>query len=170
MKTYFLDTNIWSDWYKGKDYITANMSKLLEAQAFLMMSCISLGEFSYGWHMDTSFDRKKFEVSLKQIDFEVCREFDNHTTEIYGQIRAILAIKYAYKNKRVKWLDELRDPVTDKKLGIQENDLWITAQAINYGATLVTADKKMNRIFDVIPEKYLGNENDGFYYDVWDKT
>lgn len=170
MKIYLLDTSIWSDWLKGKDYITENMSKMLETQDILTMSCVSLGEFSYGWNLDSSFDREKFEKFLKEIDFMVYHELDNHTTEIYGQVRAILAKTYAYKNKKVKWLEEVCDPVTSKKLGIQENDLWITAQAINYGATLVTADKKMNRIFDVIPGKYLGNENDGFYYDVWDKT
>jgi tRNA(fMet)-specific endonuclease VapC len=170
MKAYLLDTNIWSDWYYGRDYIARNMNKLLKTQGFLNMSYISLGEFSYGWHLDSSFDRKDFEKFLKTIDFKVYRKFDDHTTEIYGQLRAILAKKYACKNKKVKWLEALADPTTSKSLGIQENDLWLTAQAINYGMTLVTADKKMRRIFEVIPQEHLGNENEGFYYDVWDKT
>jgi len=170
MKAYLLDTNIWSDWHKGKDYITRNMNKLSKMQGFLNMSYISLGEFSYGWHLDSSFNRKNFEKFLNGINFKVYRNFDNHTMEIYGQLRALLAKKYRYSNKKVKWLEELRDPTTSKKLGIQENDLWITAHAINYDVTLVTADKKMERIFEIIPKKYLGNENEGFYYDIWDKT
>lgn len=170
MKAYLLDTNIWSDWYRGETYIDRNISKLLEMQNFLNMSFVSLGEFAHGYYLDSSFDRKSFEKFLKSIDFEVYRNVDNHTLEIYGKVRAKLAKKYAYKNKKTKWLEEMRDPVSSKKLGVQENDLWITAQAINYGATLVTADKKMERIFDIIPEEYLGNEKDGFYYDVWDKT
>jgi len=170
MKAYLLDTNIWSYWYRGETYIDRNISKLLEMQNFLNMSFVSLGEFAHGWHLDRSFDRESFEKFLKGIDFEVYRKLDNHTLEIYGRVRAELARKYVYKNKRVKWLEEMWDPVSSKKLGVQENDVWITAQAINYGATLVTADKKMKRIFDIIPEEYLGNEKDGFYYDVWDKT
>ncbi len=170
MKAYLLDTNIWSDWYRREPYIDRNISKLLEMQNFLNMSFVSLGEFAHGWYLDRSFDRKSFEKFLKGIDFKVYRNFDNHTLEIYGRVRAELATKYAYKNKRVKWLEEMRDPVSSKKLGVQENDLWITVQAINYGATLVTADKKMKRIFDIIPEEYLGNEKEGFYYDIWDKT
>ena len=170
MKAYLLDTNIWSDWYSERDYITQNMSKLLKTKHFLNMSCISLGEFSYGWYLDCSFDRKSFEKFLKTINFKVHFDLDNHTTEIYGQLRAILTKKYDPQGKNRKWLDTLEDPTTSKKLGIQENDLFITAQAIKYGMTLVTADKKMKRIFEIIPEEYLGDEKNGFYYEIWDKA
>ena len=169
MKACLLDTNIWSDWYKEEGYIFENVIKLMKANHFLSMSCISLGEFSYGWYLDSSFNRENFEKFLKTINFKVYCDLDDHTTEIYGRLRAILTKKYDSQRKKRKWLDILEDPTTSKRLGIQENDLFITAQAITYGMTLITADKKMKRIFDIIPEDYFGDKNNGFYYEIWEK-
>ncbi|MBN2590687.1 MAG: type II toxin-antitoxin system VapC family toxin [Sedimentisphaerales bacterium] len=170
MKVYLLDTNIWSDWYRKEKYIDRHITKLLGTKNLLNMSSITLGEFSYGWHLDSSFNRDLFENFLKTIKFTVYCDFDNQTTEIYGRLRAILTKTYDPQGKNRKWLDTLEDPTTSKKLGIQENDLLITAQAIKYGMTLVTADKKIKRIFDIIPEEYIGNKNNGFYFEIWDKA
>ena len=62
MKVYLLDTNIWSDWYRKEKYIDRHLNKLLGTNNLLNMSCISLGEFSYGWHLDRSFNRDNFEI------------------------------------------------------------------------------------------------------------
>ena len=164
-----LDTNIWSYWYREESYILGHIRKLINANHFLSMSCISLGEFSYGWYLDSSFNRENFEKFLKTISFKVYSDFDGNTTEIYGQLRSLLTKKYDPKSKNRKWIDVLEDPTTSKKLRIQENDLFLTAQAITYGMTLITADKKMKSIFDIIPEEHLGDENNGFYYEIWDK-
>ena len=120
--------------------------------------------------LDRSFNRDNFEKFLKTIKFTVYCDFDSQTTEIYGRLRAILTKKYDPKGKNRKWLDTLEDPTTSKKLGIQENDLLLTAQAIKYGMTLVTADKKIKRIFEIIPKEYIGNENNGFYFEIWKKV
>ena len=44
--------------------------------------------------------------------------------------------------------EQLLDPITAKELEIQENDLWIAAQAIAHEMVLVTNDR-MTRIRDV---------------------
>ena len=49
---------------------------------------------------------------------------------------------------------------------MQENDLWITSQAISLGATLITTDK-MRHLIEIIPGKYIGDEKEGFHYQIW---
>jgi len=50
--------------------------------------------------------------------------------------------------------EELTDPVTSKLLGIQENDLWIAAQAFERRFVLVSNDA-MNRIASIFtPEEF----------------
>ena len=75
---------------------------------------------------------------------------DKHSANTYGELRARLFEKYAPNNKKRKGLrpEQLIDPVTSLELGIQENDLWIAAQAISRNLTLVTNDA-MNRIRDI---------------------
>jgi len=45
--------------------------------------------------------------------------------------------------------EQLVDPCSSLQLQIQENDLWIVAQAINWSLVLATNDKKMRRIWEV---------------------
>ena len=73
------------------------------------------------------------------------------TTRIYyGQIRACLFEKYAPQRGR-KGLrpEQLVDPVTAKTLEVQENDIWIAAQALEYNLVLVTHDR-MTRLREAV--------------------
>jgi predicted nucleic acid-binding protein len=51
--------------------------------------------------------------------------------------------------------EELLDPATSRELGIQENDLWIAAQALQYNYVLVSHDQHMSRIREVSTELRL---------------
>ena len=65
---------------------------------------------------------------------------------------------FAPKDKKRKGLRpcQLVDPVTSLELGIQENDLWIAAQAISRNLTFVTNDR-MERIRDVAGSLCIDN-------------
>jgi predicted nucleic acid-binding protein len=76
---------------------------------------------------------------------------DEYVSDVYGELRASLFEKYIQKGKN-KRPEQLIDPVTATEIGIDENDLWIVAQAITYNLTLVTNDK-MRRIFSVTPKE-----------------
>jgi predicted nucleic acid-binding protein len=104
---------------------------------------------------------------MGSVSFQFCRELDKHTAAIYGELRALLTQKYDPERRKKKWLDALEEPTTSQKLGVQENDLWITCQAINLGATLVTTDCKMRRLLEIIPKRYIGDEDAGFTYRIW---
>jgi len=52
---------------------------------------------------------------------------------------------------RPRWIEEWVDKATGQKLQVDENDLWLCAQAKERNLILLTADKKINRIKAVVP-------------------
>ncbi|MGE4198650.1 MAG: hypothetical protein AB7G11_16190 [Phycisphaerales bacterium] len=66
------------------------------------------------------------------------------------ELRTRLFNTYAPGGKRKPRMrpEQLVDPATAKELQIQENDLWLCAQAIAHGMVLVTNDR-MTQIRDV---------------------
>ena len=79
-------------------------------------------------------------------------EVNKHTVEPYSNLRSALFIKYSPRTKRgrlrIKWPEDLRERTTAKELGVQENDIWIAAQAVQYNLVLVTGDY-MRRLQEV---------------------
>jgi len=79
-----------------------------------------------------------------------------HTAEEYGFIKAELANKYLdkalRKDGRPRWIEEWVDKATGQKLQIDENDLWLCAQAKERNLVLLTAEKKILRINAVVSE------------------
>ena len=83
---------------------------------------------------------------------------EEKAVSLWPTIRAGVFEKYAPNVKRRRGLrpEQLIDPVTSQELGIQENDLWIAAQALEYNLVWVTNDK-MERIRDVCEELQIEN-------------
>jgi tRNA(fMet)-specific endonuclease VapC len=79
-------------------------------------------------------------------------DIDKHTIDPYSDLRAELFKNYSPRKRRgrltVKWLEDLVERTSAKELGIQENDIWIAAQAIQYNLVLVTEDH-MSRLAEV---------------------
>ncbi len=162
MKGYLLDTNVIRHWLdESNDFHAAVAQKAKEAaqvQSLMVTSSIVLGEIEYG----IAATGGKAKQSLAEFRAQVAKQFaqkrlllsvSRSTTTIYGELRAKLFEKFAPKNRRTKGLrpEEMLDPVTAKELGIQENDLWIAAQAIERNLVLVTHDA-MARIQEVASE------------------
>jgi len=81
------------------------------------------------------------------------------TTRLYyGDIRARLFEKYAPREKRRRRLrpEQLINPATSRELGIQENDLWLVAQALEFHLVLVTNDA-IQQIRDLCEELRVEN-------------
>ena len=78
---------------------------------------------------------------------------DRNTSHYYGLLRASLFEKFAPKSDRNGLRPcQLVDPVSATELGIQENDLWIAAQAIEFNLVLVTHDR-IHRLKEVAPDE-----------------
>ena len=166
MRAFLLDTNIWVYWYNHKGYPkeSANIQKQIEelitreqnVEQFVWqpaISVISWGEIDYGYNITPKKEQSR-EAEFRKFISGVAPwsvPINKHTAKTYGELRARLFEKYAPKNKRTKGLrpEQLIDPVTSLELGIQENDLWITAQVATFNLTLVTNDEKMKCIRDI---------------------
>ena len=129
----------------------------LPEESPLRISAITLGEIEYGHRAEAKGPplpiQKQFHRFVRNIDPMVLR-VGEHTAEHYGILRAALFEKYAPKDakRKIKRPEQLIDPITSKELGIQENDLWICAQALEHRLVLVTHDKKMVRLHELAPE------------------
>lgn len=154
LRGYLLDTNIVNYWFNPAlpehDGVLDRISSL-DANAPLRISVVTLGEIAYGHRCVSDTD------TTEQAEFSEFVEtrlpqfltISKSTTVYYGQMRARLFRRFAPRNgRRALRLCQLTDPITGKGLGIQENDLWIAAQASEYNLVLVTHDQ-MRRIQEV---------------------
>jgi len=114
----------------------------------LYVSVVTLGEIEYGHRVapapDTTrqaeyarFLREQFPEMLALID---------DVAEQYGELRAWLFNNCGPKVKKakIKRAEELVNPTTGRELGIDENDIWIAAQAKTHNFVLVTHDSNGN--------------------------
>ena len=153
MKDYLLDTNIWSHWYNPdkNDYVLRHLKEKPDCR--LHISVVSLGELHYGYDVCKPEEKCKLGSLFEFVKGQTpgILKIDRHISKIYGEIRAILFDKYAPGKLRKKGMrpEQLVDPCSSLQLQIQENDLWIVAQAINWSLVLATNDKKMRRIWEV---------------------
>ena len=153
MKGYLLDTNAVSDWLDESkprhEAVSKKAEQVAQTQAVMVTSSVVLGEIEYG----IAATGGKAKQSLLEFRAQVAKQFaqkrlllsvSQATASVYGNLRVELFEKFAPKNRRTKGLrpEEMIDPVTAKELGIQENDLWIAAQAIEHNLILVTNDAK----------------------------
>lgn len=154
MRTYLLDTCIWSYWFDDKrDQHSSVLDHLqnLASGSKLGISVITWGEIAYGHKARST---KELPVQAEYLEFIRSKGpktfgIDIHTANKYGEVRALLFEKLPNVSKRKLRPEQAIDPVTSKELGIDENDLWIVAQAITRNLMLVTNDK-LSRIREVV--------------------
>lgn len=148
MRCYLIDTNIASylfDKKKPEHGAVKDRFEALAGSANLAISAISLGEIEYGHFVDGSEQTQLFRSSVAER-FTWVVPVDVHTRTHYGELRAKLYERSGLgkgksKERRNKRPEELLDPTTAKALGVQENDLWLAAQALQHNFILVTHDK-----------------------------
>lgn len=154
MHTFLIDTCIWSYWFDNKRQehtAIINHAQKLPADSILGISIITWGEIAYGQKVGSL---EEAPIQSKYVQFITAQRpksfyIDIHTAKMYGELRALLFNKYTPREKkRVLRPEQLINPVTSKELGIQENDLWIAAQAMARNLILVTSDK-LSRIHEV---------------------
>lgn len=162
MRDYLIDTQTISYWYDHScpqhEVVVANIELLRrqvessEHKPRLLVSVITLGEIEFGHrvnspiHSDVQRDYRRFVSEELPVSLELSED----ATIFFGEIRKRLFDKYAPGSKRKPKMrpEQLIEPITSKELGIQENDLWLCAQAVGHGMILVTNDA-MCRIREV---------------------
>lgn len=139
MTGYLLDTNIVSYWFTdgSSEHERVNQYVLsLPEDSLLAISAITLGEIEYGHRAvsaDETFKQRAFTDFIDE-QLPTVLNVTSSTRIYYGRLRADLFAKFCLASKKRAGLrpEQLIDPVTSLTLGIQENDLWIAAQALEY--------------------------------------
>lgn len=171
--SYLLDNNIFSALCDGKHPHHNESEKFLQnvGRNFVFVPCVVIGEVRYGCQVVFKKDvqrQNEIEKRIKTFDKSI-KNIGKHTTIPYSKIRAELFRKFGTKDAKnrikEKLPEELIDISTGKSLGIDENDLWICAIAVEYNLVLVTLDK-MTRIKDVI-EDIAKDTAPAFRFEKW---
>lgn len=124
---YLLDTNIISALFKGEVIIA---DKITEADK-IYIPVISIGELLYGIEFSNSLkyvnDIEDIKSSYPVLNIDVI------TCSHYGSVKASLR---------------------RKGQPIPENDIWISALALQYNLTLATRDKHFDKVEGLLIEKW----------------
>lgn len=137
---YLLDTNHCS---KLLDKDPEIIEKLIELADEKVLICVIVrGELQFMVENSEykEENRRKLSNFLKDIDVYL---IDDAVADIYGSIKAALFEEFGPRDRRRRRKYKL------KKLGVDENDLWIAAVAKRNGFRIVSADKGFKRIAKV---------------------
>jgi tRNA(fMet)-specific endonuclease VapC len=153
---YLLDTQVITYWFGGSSGQFPNVQAAAEARerdAPLFVSAVSFGEISFGhkMHPAGAGPRRDEFLTFLRDRLPTILEISRHTAEPYGSIRAALANQFPPPGgwNKTRRAEQMYDPIAGRELGIQENDLWIVAQAAERNLVLVSSDK-MKRIRDAV--------------------
>lgn len=153
MSGFLLDTCTISKWFDKKRVdVDARVSSLGESNQ-LYVSAVSIGEFLCGQASQANTDvaaQSRFNAWLRDRFLDRIVDVTSGAAGEYGPLRALLLERYAPGGawKNVKKRPERCLDVKGADLGIDENDLWLVAQAEAHNLTLVTMDR-MTRITEV---------------------
>jgi tRNA(fMet)-specific endonuclease VapC len=155
MDGYLFDTNavsvLWNARHPEHDTVKAFFAGVSHSPVWL--STIVLAEIEYGLKITPEMDiDSQNQVRREMSNHPLILDIDKHTIGPYSDLRAELFKNYSPKKRRgrlkVRWPEDLIERTSAKELGVQENDIWIAAQAMQYNLILVTGDH-MLRLVDV---------------------
>ena len=132
----------------------------LGKDATIMISAVTLAEVEYGLKTAPMIDDARQALVRDAMSvYQLVIPITKHTVEFYSEIRAQLFINYSPRNARGRLtkrrVEDLRERTTAANLQIQENDVWIAAQAMEMNLVLVSEDKGMGRITSLQLNPYL---------------
>jgi predicted nucleic acid-binding protein len=155
VRDFLLDTQTIRYWHDSRcpqhAAVIGNVTALrqlavpLDVKPKLLVSVVTLGEIEFGHRVALAPDSVAQAAYIRFVQEEVPTPFElsSDAVAIYGDLRTRLFNKYAPGDKRKPKMrpEQLVDPATAKELKIQENDLWICAQAVAHAMVLVTNDR-----------------------------
>ena len=162
METYLLDTSALSPLVDASHNKHARATVLIQrlAPSPIFVSVLALAELRFGldlYERSQGMPLPNAQQMLSAAQGYECLDVGHHTAAEYASIKAAVALRYlpnVTKQCRKKWVEDWVNQFTGKKLGIDDNDLWICAQACEVNFTLI-ADDKMKRIKTAEPRLKL---------------
>lgn len=164
MDAYLLDTTVLSVYLDPNHphHVAKGQSlAALPTQSPRFVSAVALAELGFGINL-AGLLRKGTLTALNAMLFQAqtyaVLDITHHTASVYAEVKSKVAHKYLAKTlrkDRPKYIEEWVDKATGQKLAIDENDLWMCAQAKERDLVFVTADARMKRIPDADPDVRL---------------
>lgn len=129
----------------------------LGASSTVWICSISFGEIEYGLQVSPAIPAERHAAIRSTLARYRVYDVDRHTARYYGELRGALFRRFATRDAKgrlkQKQPEALLDPTTSKELGVQENDIWILAVAVQYNLIFVTRDR-MTRLVEAAVEVY----------------
>lgn len=164
MDAFLFDTTVLSIYLDPTHRLHAEKNQSLNAlpaEASRFVSTVALAELGFGTRLAAVIGKGNLpalDAILAEARTYAVLDLTHHTANAYADLKARVAQKYlakALRKDRPKYIEEWVDKATGKKLGIDENDLWMCAQAKERDLVFVTADARMKRIPDADSEVRL---------------
>lgn len=152
---YLLETSTLSamlDEQHPKHVLARDAVAALEPGAPKYVSTIALAELAFGQRLVEAFtghSAPRLGHILSRAQIHSVLNVTRHTASEYGQLKANLATTYlakALRRDRPRWLENWVDKATGQVLQVDENDLWMCAQARERNLIMLTADARMSRV------------------------
>ncbi|WP_064713519.1 PIN domain-containing protein [Rhizobium bangladeshense] len=164
MDAYLLDTTVLSIYLDPSHphHLAKGQSlAALPTQSPQFVSAVALAELGFGTSLAGLLGKGNLatlNAMLVQARTYAVLDITHHTASVYAEVKSKVAHRYLAKTlrkHRPKYIEEWVDKATGQKLAIDENDLWMCAQAKERDIVFVTADARMKRISDADPDVRL---------------
>lgn len=159
MDTYLFDTNLVSVLYdsrRGNHLAVRNAVAALDPASPQLVSAITVGELRYGLALSRAAGQPltHIEGCIEQTVEHPLAEVGRYTAEAFGYVKSSVALqRIDIHRRRPRWVEAWSDRVTGQLLQIDENDLWIAAQAVERNLVVVTSDPDFTRVIaPAVPE------------------
>lgn len=159
MDVYLLDTNLVSILYDaGRPNHTSVRETVaaLDARAPQLVSAVTVAELRFGLELSKASGRPlaHIEACIERAEEHPLAEISRYTAEAFAHVKASVALQRIDVRKRIpRWVEVWADRVTGQLLQVDENDLWIAAQAVEKNLMVVTSDQDFTQVIGAsVPE------------------
>jgi len=134
---YLLDSTHCIMIMSNKEAILQKVKSLIDVP--ISTCSVVIGELFFGAYKS---DQTQRNIQLIQQFYNKIHiyQIDNETARIYGRIKAGIIDRFGPKNRNQKRIAKT------EKLGFKDNDLWISAVAVQHKLTIVSADSDFQRL------------------------
>jgi predicted nucleic acid-binding protein len=121
-----------------------------------LVSVVTVAELRFGLALSQAAGRPlaHIEACLERAEEHPLAEIGRYTGEAFAYVKSSVALQRMDLRRRPpRWVEEWTDRVTGQHLQIDENDLWIAAQAIERNLVVVTGDRDFTQVIaPAVPE------------------
>jgi predicted nucleic acid-binding protein len=129
----------------------------LPLDAAKFVSVVTLAELDYGIRfaeLQGSQRLAEYRQRLEVVRQYTSLDLTRHTSDAYAELKVLLAAQMQRKagKKMRRWIEDWVEIGSGKRLQVDENDLWICAQAKERDLVVVTGDTDIRQLASLDPD------------------